>query len=325
MMGKNRRRRTAFGDRAMPRAEELLDEANACHDDDPPRGAALLREIDPAALDAGRRPLLAFLLNHVLGEKFGLWHEAFERQQQLIAADPQPGVELLRHAPVAALLGGSAQQAQAAVARLAAAADGRTDAAQAFVAIAAASFTAPQLDAAAAGAAARRALEGVERFHTDPAPALDSAFGRVTNNLASHLVERPIADLANPDLARALREAAAHAQRFWQRAGQWLQHERAHYLRALAGNALGDGALAATEARAGLALLDAHDTAQEETVDRAFLEQELVQALRLVDDAAAAAASARAQAIVATWSDESLQRWFADREARNDALRARST
>ncbi len=308
----------------MARADEQLDEADACHDDDPPRGAALLREIDAAALDAGRRPRLAFLLNHVFGEKFGLWPEAFERQQQLMAVDPQPGVELLRHAAVAALLGGSAQQAEAAVARLAAAADGRTDAARAVVAIAAAGFTAPQLDAAAAGAAALNALEGVERFHSVPAPALDSAFGRATNNLASHLAERPIADLADRGLACALREAAAHAQRFWQRAGQWVQHERAHYLRALAANALGDGALAAAETRAGLALLDAHDTAHEETVDRAFLEQELAQALQSVGEAGAAAAAARAQAIVAGWSDEGLRRWFADREARNEALRARN-
>jgi hypothetical protein len=307
----------------MARAEDQLDEANACHDDDPPRGAALLREIDPAALDAGRRPLLGFLLNHVFGEKLALWPEAFERQQQLVAADPQPGVELLRHAPVAALLGGSAQQAEAAVARLAAAADGRTDAAQAFVALAAASFTAPQLDAAAAGAAALSALEGVERFHTDPAPALDTAFGKVTNNLASHLAERPIADLADPSLARALREGAAHAQRFWQRAGQWVQHERAHYLRALGANALADAHLAAAEARAGLAMLDAHDTAHGETVDRAFLEQELAQALRSVDEAGAMAARARAEAIASTWSDEGLRRWFADRDARNEALRAR--
>ncbi len=308
----------------MPRADELLAEADACHDDDPPRGAALLREIDPAALDGGRRPLLGFLLNHVFGEKFGLWPVAFERQQQLIAADPQPGLEQLRHAAVAALLGGSAQQAASAVARLAAAAGGRTDAAQACVAIAAASFTTPRLDAAAAGAAALSALEGMERFHIDPALVLDTAFGRATNNLASHLAERPIADLADPGLARALREGAAHAQRFWQRAGQWVQHERAHYLRALAANALGDGALAAAEARAGLALLDAHDTAHEETADRAFLEQELAQALRTVDEAGAATASARARAIVATWSDEGLQRWFADREARNEALRARN-
>lgn len=64
-----------------------------------------------------------------------------------------------------------------------------------------------------------------------------------------------------------------------ERAGQWVQHERAHYLAALAANALGDAESAAHQARAGLVLLDTHDTAHEETVDRAFLEQELAQAL----------------------------------------------
>jgi hypothetical protein len=99
------------------------------------------------------------------------------------------------------------------------------------------------------------------------APALAAAFGAVTNNLASHLAERTVADLGHPGLARALGETAAHSQRFWQRAGQWVQHQRAHHLAALAANALGD---AESAAHAGLVLLDTHDTAREETVDRAF-------------------------------------------------------
>ena len=53
--------------------QALFDEADACHDADPGRAAELLRRIDPAALPAERLPGLAFLLNHVLGEKLGAW------------------------------------------------------------------------------------------------------------------------------------------------------------------------------------------------------------------------------------------------------------
>jgi hypothetical protein len=48
---------------------QRLDEADACHDDEPVRGAELLSGIDPAQVPPERRPGLAFLLNHVLGEK----------------------------------------------------------------------------------------------------------------------------------------------------------------------------------------------------------------------------------------------------------------
>ena len=45
----------------------LLDEADACHDDEPARAADMLRRIDPSALPADRLPVLAFLFNHLLG------------------------------------------------------------------------------------------------------------------------------------------------------------------------------------------------------------------------------------------------------------------
>jgi hypothetical protein len=311
----------------MALADEQLDTANACHDDDPQRGADLLRGIDPAAIDSRRRPLLASLLNHVFGEIQARWDEAWALQRRLLATEPQPGIALLRHAAVAAAQAGDADAAASFTTRLAAAAGGRPDAAQALVALSVAGFTAPPLDAAGAAATTLRALQGLDALHDRPAPGLDAAFGAVTNNLASHLAERTIADLGDPELARALRETAAHSQRFWQRAGQWLQHERAHYLAALAANALGDAESAAHQARAGLVLLDTHDTAREETVDRAFLEQELAQALSGsgpgADPAGAQAASARAQAIVAAWQDQGLRKSFAEREARNALLRAR--
>ena len=87
--------------------EALLDEADACHDDDPPRAAAVLRQLDLAALPPGRLPGVAFLLNHVLGEKLGAWPEAHKLFDALLRAsgDPPPPA-LFRQAAAAARLAG---------------------------------------------------------------------------------------------------------------------------------------------------------------------------------------------------------------------------
>ena len=49
--------------------EALLERIEACHDDDPGEAAALIAALDVAGLPTGRHGQLAFLLNHVLGEK----------------------------------------------------------------------------------------------------------------------------------------------------------------------------------------------------------------------------------------------------------------
>lgn len=65
---------------------ERLAEADACHDSEPRRAAQLLSGIDPAALADGERPLFAFLLKHVLGEKLGDGGQARQRMNGLPAA-----------------------------------------------------------------------------------------------------------------------------------------------------------------------------------------------------------------------------------------------
>ncbi len=307
----------------MPDASELLKQANDCHDDDPDRGAALIRQIDTTALLANERPLLGFLFNHVLGEKFGLWREAHQRQQALLTAAgaDEQGLVLLRHAAVAARLGSDAAAADRSLQSLAEAAGSPRAAADTLVKLAAASFTVPGLAAAEAGACTLDAFASVEAWHVDPVPALDVSFAAITNNLGSHLAERAIADLQDPALREAMAQAAAHALRFWARAGNWVQHERACYLAALAANALGDASQAAEHARSGLALLDVRDSDAAQQVDRAFLEQELAHALESVDDLGANAARARAIALAADFGDEGLTNWFNDRAQRQAALR----
>ena len=315
-------------------ANALLDDADACHDGEPQRAADLLRRIDASALAADRLPLLGFLLNHVLGEKFGDWAEAHTRQAALLtaaaaavasgasgAAGKLPAV-LHRHAAVAARLAGDAAAAAAHGQALAAAAGASVEQATALVALAAAALQAAGLPASAAGSVALAALASMAAPHWQVAGPLDAPAAAQCNNLGSALVDRPLADLADPALRQALALAAQQAQALWQRAGNWVHHERAAYLSAMAASALGDAAAALGHAQVGLALIDSHDVAGEQAVDRAFLGLEASFALERLGRAdEAAAARARADALAAAFGDAGLEKWFAARVARNALLR----
>ncbi|MEP6502843.1 MAG: hypothetical protein ABJD97_05915 [Betaproteobacteria bacterium] len=309
---------------APPAADDdLLAQADALHDDEPQRGLEMLRRVRPDALSPGRLPRLAFLLNHVFGEKFDLWGEALVGQRAIVerlGVDVTPVV--LRQAAIAAQVAGDTPQASAWTQRLAACADAPLAKARALVTLGAVAFSVGRQSAENAGRLTLQALAPLAALHATPGNGLDGAFGAVTNNLASELLERPFDDLGQPDLRTALELTAEHANRFWKRAGTWLNHERAHYLCAMSANALGHAALATTQARAGLALLDVHDDARQEDVDRAFLELELALGLRLLAQPGQADALARADGLAARFDDASLEGWFAGRRARNEALAA---
>jgi hypothetical protein len=301
--------------------EAWLDEANAIHADTPEPALALLRRIAPAALPPARRPQYAFLMNHVPGEKFGHWDEALAAQRAILQAAGDAATPVLwRQAAVAAHLAGAAEDAARWRDALAAAAGASARQAQAVIELAAVSFTAAAQDAAGAGRAALEALRPLAGLAIEP--GLDAAFAAAANGLGGQLVDRPLDDLRQPDLRAALAQSAALALGCWQRAGQWLQQERAHYLCALAANALGEGSRAEAHAREGLALLDANDDAHAEDVDRAFLELECALALELAGAQGGDAARARAEALAAAFGSASLQAWFADRRQRNAALLA---
>ena len=305
-----------------------LDDADACHDADPQRAAALLREIDPSALPAERLPGLAFLLNHVLGEKLDDWPAAHARQAALLkAAGAAPLAVLWRQAAAAAHAAGRADDARRLCASFAEATGSTPQRAGDVVALTVAMYRVPTLAPSAAAECAQTALGA---FGDDAAAwqapgALDAAVAACANNIASGLVERPEDELAREPLRRAVQLAAQVAERFWLRAGNWVHHERAAYLRAMVGNALGDAAAARGHALRALALLDANDTADAEKVDRAFIELERAHACRaLALGAEADAAQARAEAIAAGFGDASLDDWFARRRAALAALAARS-
>ena len=303
--------------------DALLAQADAIHDDEPQRALELLRALDVATVSTKRLQRLSFLLDHVFGEKYDLWAEALVGQRivvQQAGALATPGI--FRHAAVAAQVAGDVALARLWTQALAASSDAPLAKARALVSLGAVGFSVSRLGAESAGRMTLQALQPLAALHASPGGGLDAAFGAVTNNLASELLERPLDDLAQPDLRTALHLSAEHAQRFWRRAGSWVNHERAHYLVAMAANALGRGADGVAQARAGLALRDELDHDGNEKVDRAFLELELAMGLRLAQLPGRAEALARALALAAQFGKPWLDRWFAERSTRNEALAA---
>ena len=296
-----------------------LDEADRCHDDDPQRAAALLRRLDPASLPPERWPGLAFLLNHVFGEKLGRWIEAHAMFYPLLrAAGEEAPLALWRQAAAAAHLAGDAADAKRLTDTLAASAGVSAGAARDVVALTVAMLRTPTLAAVAAADCVAPALQALAWQQAGP---LDAAVAACANNIASGLVERPHEDLQHPALRAALDAAAELAERFWLRAGNWVHHERAAYLRAMVGNALADARQARAHALRALALLDANDAAKAEQVDRAFIELEHAHACRALDlPEEARAADEVAAAIAAAFEDAFLADWFASRRKKLAAL-----
>lgn len=305
-----------------------LDEANACHDDDPDRAAALLRELDPAQLPLERLQDLAFLLNHVLGEKFDAWNDAHARHADLLnAAGAAPAAILWRQAAAAAQAAGEASDARRLTTSLADAVGASPQRALDVVGLTVAMYRVPRLTHQAAADCTRQALSVLREdagAWLQPGP-LDAAVAACANNIASNLVERPQDELTHELLRTALQDTAQLAERFWLRAGNWVHRERAAYLRAMVGNALDEAPQAREHALRALALIDANDVDDEEQVDRAFIELEhahACRALELTDEANAA--QARAEAIAATFNDTFLDAWFANRRKTLAALAGRS-
>ncbi|MBW8757364.1 MAG: hypothetical protein JF586_07120 [Burkholderiales bacterium] len=307
----------------IPGADALLAQADALHDDDPARALELLRAIEVTALDAAKLGRLSFLLDHVTGEKFGLWDEAVDGLRKVVArAGAEVTPLILRHAAIAAHMVTDDALAHEWTQALAASADAPLDKARALVALGTVQFSLGRLPAEAAGRHALHALRPLGDLLEAPGSGLDAAFGAVTNNIASELLERPLPDLAQPDLRDALARAAGLAQRFWEHAGTWVNHERARYLSAMVANALGDGDAGVAHAQAGLALLDEFDVDHGQAVDRAFLELELAAGLRLAGRPGRPEALARALALASRFGQPWLDRWFSDRQTRNEALAA---
>lgn len=148
----------------------------------------------------------------------------------------------------------------------------------------------------------RRAMEVVGGMQ-DTA-SVDRLVAIISNNLASHLMEQ--AELTREE-ADGMLWIAGVAKDAWTRAGDWVNHERADYLIALAHNRISQWSQALAAADAGLATIAANG---EEEIDEAFLQLARAQALRgSGDQEGAGEALERADALAAPW-DGGLKEWY---------------
>ncbi len=247
----------------------LLDEIDRIHDDAPERAAAMLRGFNPSELEVGRLGELAFLYNHMLGEKLGEWNEAAERIAALTAREsPPPGV--WRQLFAAHSLRGDALGAASARVGLARSTGARDLEAQWAGELTVLSFAPDPLTRAADVIALAKAAGAAE-----PNP-LDAALAACFNNVTVRLLDAGRGQSLAADVAQALRVGAESARRFWVRAGEWLQHERADYLCAKVGVRIGDYDAAIDAAERGLAIVAASG---DDPIERAFLLLPLAAAL----------------------------------------------
>lgn len=285
-------------DTGRPDAVAELEEIDRIHDDLPEQAADRLRKLDAAGLPAQRLGTLAFLLNHVLGEKLGAWREAAERIAALTAREDAT-LAVLRHWAAAALLAGDDGIAARAQSTLAAVAQVDASIAAALARVGAWNFSVDAgRDAGEFGALARSALDF-------PPSALDAGFAASFNNVTVALLEQ-LAGRALDEAQRDALEQGAHAARvFWLRAGSWIEDERSDYLRAKVALRLGDAQAAVAAAEGGLAVVDANGG---DPVERAFLLQPLAAALAALGHTVRAAVLRSEAASLATAFDPSLRR-----------------
>lgn len=149
------------------------------------------------------------------------------------------------------------------------------------------------------------AEEDAAAAHADPATC--KAYAATANNVAGSLRDGPRGDAAKDTLMLA---AAQLSRRAWERAGTWINVERADYQLAMCHAVLGQGAQAVAFAGACLARCEAEAAEPSELF---FAHECCVHAQRAAG-AGALAAQHRAQmvALLAQVGDEGLRAWCAE-------------
>jgi tetratricopeptide (TPR) repeat protein len=214
-------------------AAGVLDSLAAALSDSPPSTSAI--------------PLGA-LITHVSGEHLGRWADG-EALLERVRAGVQPGSAedraLWRN--VASLRRCAQDDAGAEAAVSQAIGDASPEAShRARVEAVAAAAMVGQGDLPRATDGYRRACAlGAELPDADPAIR---ALAVTSNNLAQALEEGP----RNPERDGLLRQAAANSRRFWEKAGTWMNVERAEYRLAMTHLVLGEPATALRHAQACL-------------------------------------------------------------------------
>ncbi|WP_323122130.1 hypothetical protein [Burkholderia alba] len=275
------------------------------HDDEPDAAADELRTLAEKALPADQLGRFSWLVAHVIGERCNRWPEACELIAKATSGHASPAMPVLLNAAVCAHLAGDLLAGLAWERRMA---QQGMRAEQAAVAVRAAalSFMLTRASAPAVAAGLRTVIDSIERW--DDASAADALAGASLNNVVSALIEQDDEIVGLAEVRGAMVEGAAVARKRWQRAGTWVNRERADYLCALVFNRVGDHAKALDAAERGRQLIESSGS---EDVDRAFLLLESAQALYgLSRHAEGAEHLSQAENLAQAWDDVSLKQWF---------------
>jgi hypothetical protein len=276
------------------------------HDDEPEAAAEHLRQIVQSPLPADQLGRFSWLCVHVIGEKYLRWSEAYELIAKATSAHESLPLAVLRNAAVAAHLSGDLLTGVGLEQRMSQ--QGLPlDRATTVVRAAALSFLLTRERAPDVAVALQTVVAALKQW--DESKDADPLVAASLNNLVSGLLEQDDATLAHLAVREAMIEGAFAARELWQRAGTWVNHERADYLCALVFNRLGEFSKALEAAERGRLLIETHGS---EDVDRAFLMLESAQALCGLERREEGAGWLRqAAAIAEGWDDPSLKDWFA--------------
>lgn len=292
----------------MP-ANICIDQLMEGHDADPAAVGRQLRQLDMASVAPADRGRLAWLINHVVGEKEECWAEAFALQ--LTMPDDELAPPALCCRAVAATLAGDVLgtcAAELALVRSSGASIAETAMA---IRLEALEHLVRNSDPVATAAALSHCLHEMHQWESPS--RLDRMFAASLNNVVSALLDFSGATAGEAIYGKALADGAEYCRFLWRRVGTWTNHERAEYLVALCHNHLGQWQSARAAACAGLTIIDEHGP---EDVDRAFILLELARALSGLGEIEGAK-GARSQAcdIADAFSDTGLCSWFNARAA----------
>lgn len=290
--------------------DDLIRDGWAYHDTESER---LATELEAANFDelTGDMPGQCLRLsNHTIGEHLADWPRArrFAEAVWLAQKHQSPGEAFSANLAVARFMDGAEALAQQA----------EIDALQKADDQLAAYLTVKSLIAGALAGSRRFSDAGLVivaanhlAMDLNASEAANRSMAVANNNLASDLVESLELD-ANG--VRLMLDCAEAAQTFWNRCGTWVNEERALYLLALVHNRSGDHRLGLEHA---LAALDVIAENGEEPVDEAFIHLAASVAYSGLDELTSATEQlAKADALVESWSDESLVSWYQDERAK---------
>ena len=276
------------------------------HDDEPDAAAEQLRRIAQSPVPADQLGRFSWLCVHVIGEKYQRWSEAYELLAKATSAHESLPLAVLRNFAVAAHLSGDLATGVTLERRMTQ--HGlQLGQATTVVRAAALSFLLTRERAVDVAIALQTVVAAVNQW--DPTKDADTLAAVSLNNVVSALLEQDDETLAHLEVREAMTEGAFAARELWNRAGTWVNHERADYLCALVFNRLGEFVEALEAAERGRQLIETHGS---EDVDRAFLMLESAQALLGLERREEGAGRLQqAAAIAEGWDDQSLKDWFA--------------